>query len=287
MAELVLAHGAWRARVLPDAGGLIAALTKGAVPILRTMPEASLSPLDAACFPMLPWCNRIAAARFDWEAQGITLSPNFAPEPHAIHGHGWQAAWAVAEVAPDSCTLTYRHLAGGAGWPWAYEAQQRIALSPDGCAIALTLTNGSNTPMPAGLGLHPYLRRRAESRVRFGAETICDIGPDMIPTGRAMAADHFADFAADSGAVLPAATIDHCFTGWDATAVTSDDCGTISLSARGAAHLHLYAPEQADTLCLEPVSHLPDALNRDPAGMALLAPGAQITLELGIAASLA
>lgn len=64
MAGLVLASGAWRAGLLPEAGGLIASLTCAGVPVLRTMPEGAASPLDAACFPMVPWCNRIARARF-------------------------------------------------------------------------------------------------------------------------------------------------------------------------------------------------------------------------------
>jgi aldose 1-epimerase len=287
MPELILERAAWRARVLPQAGGLIASLTCAGVPILRTMPPGAISPLDAACFPMVPWCNRTAGARFVWEGRAIALLPNFAPEPHAIHGHGWQSAWHVAEQAPDICTLAYHHEAGVAGWPWAYAAQQRVALSPEGCTITLTLTNHSDTPMPAGLGLHPYLRRRAESRVRFAADGIVAVGADMIPIGEHLPPAQFGDFGASDGAGLPAGLIDHCYTGWDSTAVISDHCGTITLTARGALHLHLYAPEQQDILCLEPVSHLPDSLNRNSVGMRLLGPGAQMTLELSISASLA
>lgn len=283
--ELILESGDWRARALPEMGGLLGGLDRGGVPILRTMPARSGSPLDAACFPMVPWCNRIAGGRFEWGRQTIALTPNFAPERHAIHGHGWQVAWDVAAVTADSCTLAYRHPACTAGWPWAYTAEQRIALSPEGCAIALTLTNLANTPMPAGLGLHPYLRRRPESRVRFSAERICEAGSDMIPTGRLFSPATFGDFVAANGATLPAAAIDHCYTGWGGAAVISDDCGIITLSARGATHLHVYAPQQVDVLCLEPVSHRPDAINARPAGMTLLAPGAQMMLELRIAAS--
>ncbi len=291
MSELTINSGDWQARIRPDIGGLITALTKGGVPILRTMPLGATHPLESACFAMVPWCNRIANGAFSAAGRQITLSRNFAPEPHAIHGHGWQAAWIVTDAAPDCCTLVYHHPANGAGWPWAYAAEQRIALLPDGCVIDLTLTNRAETPMPAGVGLHPYIRRRPESRVSFIAAGLCAVGADMLPTGLDLPADHFADFAAAGGALLPPETIDHCYAGWDGSARVSDDCGTVTLTATAAAHLHLYAPhdddapQPSDALCLEPVSHLPDALNRDAGAMAILAPGEGTQLSLRIGAS--
>lgn len=286
MSELMLQSGDWQADIRPDAGGLITALTKGSTPILRAMPQGASSALDAACFPMVPWCNRIAGGRFaSAQGQAVELSPNFPPEPHAIHGHGWQAAWDVAQASADSCTLAYHHTAGDAGWPWAYQAMQIITLANDGCTITLSLANHADTPMPAGLGLHPYLRRRPESRVRFAAGSVVAVGADMIPTGEHLPPSHFGDFAGEGGAGLPSALIDHCYAGWDCAAMVDDDCGTITLRARGAPHLHLYAPEARDTLCLEPVSHLPDAVNAD--GMPLCAPGETISLTLSISASAA
>lgn len=285
LSDLILKSGDWQARLVPGAGGLIAGLTHAGTPILRTMPDGSVSPLDAACFPMVPWCNRIADGRFTWAGEAVDLARNFPPEPHAIHGHGWQAAWHVKDAAPDSCTMGYHHAAQGSGWPWAYAAEQRVVLSPAGCSIKLSVTNHAATPMPAGLGLHPYLRRRAESRVRFAANAMADVGTDMIPTGQTLATDHFSDFAQCDGAALPRAVIDHCFAGWDGSAVISDDLGTITVTAQGTPHLHLYAPEQDTILCLEPVNHLPDAINREPAGMAVLAPGETTSIELRISAT--
>lgn len=283
MAELVLESATWRARVLPDAGGLIGALTHEGVPVLRTMPEGSSSPLDAACFPMVPWCNRIAGGRFVWANETVTLTPNFPPEAHAIHGHGWQAGWEVAEAAADRCILIHRHQAARpGGWPWAYEARQEVVLGDDACTITLSLANLSGQPVPAGLGLHPYLRRRPDSRVCFAASGVVAVGPDLIPTGERWPPDRFAAFA--SGEPLPPALIDHCFAGWDGEAVVSDDRGVITLTATGAAHLHLFAPPHApDILCLEPVSHLPDAVNAG--AMPLCGPGETVSLSLRIGAA--
>ncbi|WP_301751824.1 aldose 1-epimerase [uncultured Erythrobacter sp.] len=278
MAELILQSGDWHARVLPDAGGLIAELACGDVPVLRAMPPGSRSPLDAACFPLVPWCNRIADGRFDWEGAAVALARNFLPERHAIHGHGWQSAWAVESHGPGHCTLVHRHDGAAPGWPWAYLTRQQIVLSDARCAITLSVTNLSERLMPAGLGLHPYLRRRPESRVQFAAAGVVAVGADLIPTGESLPPAHFADFSA--GAALPAGLIDHCFTGCDGTATVTDDHGTITLAAEGARLLHLYAPEDPAILCLEPVSHLPDAANAG--GMPLCAPGETVSLSLRI-----
>jgi aldose 1-epimerase len=281
-AEVIIEHGDWQARLRPDLGGVLAGLDYAGVPVLRAMPEGAASPLDAACFPMVPWCNRIAGARFGWGGAGVALTPNFPPEPHAIHGHGWQSAWAVESREVARCVMVHRHEAqASGGWPWAYEARQDVVLDDGGCTITLNLTNRSPAPMPAGLGLHPYLRRRPESRVCFGASSLVAVGPDLIPTGERLPPQHFADFGA--GAALPPALIDHCYAGWDGEAVVTDALGHITLAARGAAHLHLYAPPEApDILCLEPVNHLPDAINAG--AMPLCGPGESVSLSLLIGA---
>lgn len=278
--DIVIASGAWQAWVRPGMGGLIAGLEHGGVPVLRRMPDGSTNPLDAACFPMVPWCNRIAGGRFSWQRAPVMLAPNFLPERHAIHGHGWQSAWAVAEQAPDHCTLVHSHDGAAPGWRWAYEARQEVVLSDAGCSITLSLTNLSERLMPAGVGLHPYLRRRPESQVRFAADGMVAVGADMIPTGERLAANHFADFAAPRGAGLPDAVIDHCFIGWDGVAEVVDDLGTITLAAKSAGLLHLYAPQAPEILCLEPVNHTPDAANAG--AMPLCAPGETVSLTLRI-----
>lgn len=279
--RLTLEHGAWRAEVLPEAGGLIARLDHAGVPVLRTMAEGTDGPLDAACFPMVPWCNRIADGRFRWQNAAVWLHRNFPPERHAIHGHGWQSAWQVVSHSAEACTMEHRHDGTAPSWPWAYAARQTLALSDAGCVVTLSLTNLSDRLMPAGIGLHPYLRRRPASRVAFRAGPIVAVGADMIPDGTFLPPAHFGDFAAESGAALqPGSPIDHCFTGWHGAALIEDDAGIITLAAEGAGALHIYAPEDQSILCLEPVNHLPDAANSG--AMRLAEPGETINLTLRI-----
>jgi aldose 1-epimerase len=278
----------WEAAVLPGHGGLIASLRHRGADVLRPLPQGSADPLASACYPLVPFANRIAGGRFRFAGAAISLPRNFPPELCALHGLGWQRPWEVIAQSPFKCAIEHRHDGAGPAprdtplaWPWAYQAQQRIRLGPKGCAVSLDVTNRSGSAMPAGLGLHPYFRRRPETRVRFNAGGVLLVGPDLIPTGQIAPASRLGDFA--GGTALPDTLIDHCFTGWDGTATIEDDLGTITLQARGAPCLHVYA--HGDVLCLEPVSHPPDALNQDPQAMTMLPPGCTASLQMWISAS--
>jgi len=278
---LTLRAGEWLAELRPEAGGALASLTRGGTEVLRTMPQGSADPLEAACFPLVPWCNRIRDGRFEWGGREVRLPANFPPEPHSLHGLGWQSPWTVTSEAGFKAAMAHSYDGGGA-WPWAYDAEQRVRLGSQGCAITLDVTNRADTPMPCGLGLHPYLRRRAETRVRFAARGMLEVDEGLIPTGAVAEPGHFADWQA--GAALPPRLVDHCFAGWDGTVAIADDLGSIALSARGAAFLHLYAPPDGSVLCCEPVSHGPDAPNRASAEMTVLPPGCTASLTLRISA---
>lgn len=279
---LTLQAEEWEAELRPEAGGMITALRHRGLDVLRPMPAGTDEPLESACFPLAPYCNRIRDGRFVFGGREVALTPNFLPEPHTLHGLSWHRPWAVESQAESKCVLVDDY-DGRGDWPWAYRAQQRVRLGPRGCAITLVLTNRSAEPMPAGIGLHPYFRRRPETELAFEADHVLLAGADPLPTGIAAPADHFGDWAA--GARLPAETVDHCFVEWDGTAALRDDLGTIAVNADGAPHLHLYAPADGSALCLEPVSHTPDAPNRAPHEMIVLPPGCAASLTLRITAA--
>ena len=57
----------------------------------------------------------------------------------------------------------------------------------------------------------------------------------------------------------------------------------LSLSIQAASNLRyvqIYTPPNQDFFCVEPVSHMPDAINRAPDDMQLLAPGEQIDTQI-------
>ena len=147
--SLRLHSGEWQAELRPEIGGCLASLTRGGLEVLRTMPKSVRNPLESACFPLVPYCNRIRGARFEWQGREVRLPANFAPEPHSLHGLGWQQPWDVTREGGFKCSLAHSH-DGSGGWPWAYEAEQRVRLGPQGCAITLDVTNRADEPMPCG-----------------------------------------------------------------------------------------------------------------------------------------
>lgn len=265
-----LANGRWSVGIRPDLGGVLTYLRCDGRDVMRPATANSTDPRDFACFPLVPFCNRIGNARFSWGLREVQLERNFPPETHSIHGLGWQSEWTV--LAQSQTDILLQHInPGSRGWPWPYRAQMRIALTEAGCSLGLILTNHSDRPMPAGLGFHPYFPRGTDTTLRFCAKALVETGEDQLPTGALLAADHFADFA--SGAHLPADLVDHCHSGWSGEAQLGMGSADFVMDANGLPHLHLYAPPGEDFFCLEPVSHAPDAINNAPETVTVLAPG--------------
>lgn len=245
------------------------------------MPAASTDPLESACFPLIPYCNRLRNGRFSWHGRQVSLPLNFIPETNTLHGLAWQSIWNIDELSEPQVNLRWGY-SGHDLWISQFEAVQQVMLDESGCAIVLSLRNTGQETMPAGLGLHPYFRRRPETRVRFGASSVMLTDEATMPTGIEAPADHFGQFAAAD--LLPSETIDHCYRGWGGTVEIEDELGTIVMTASGAPHLHVYAPADGSALCFEPVSHTPDALNRAPGEMHMLAPGETAQLSMRIEA---
>lgn len=277
-----LAAGAWRAQLRPEIGGSIAALSRSGIPILRSMPDMADQPLQAACFPLVPYANRIAQGRFARAGRAVHIAPNLAGHAHPLHGMGWLSAWRV--VRSDGASALMEHLyAGTAEWPWAYAAHQHVALDDGGCTVRLMVQNCAPEPQPVGLGLHPYFRRNEDTRIRFEARAMLGIDGDCLADGNSHPAGALADWT--GGTALPDCLVDHCFTGWGGTATIADRHGTITLRGFGAPHCHLYAPPGEDILCIEPVSHPPDALNRSAGDVTVLPPGCAAGIAMRIEAA--
>lgn len=157
-ARLTLRAGALEVQLLPAVGGSIVrfdrAMGARRQSLLRGTDAAITDVLDAACFPLVPFANRVRGGAFTCDGREIALSPNMAGDASPLHGHGWRAAWDVRQAGGDHATLTFRHAAGE--WPWDYEASQHIALDADGLSLVLSCRNLSAERMPCGLGFHPY-----------------------------------------------------------------------------------------------------------------------------------
>ncbi len=266
--------------VAPEHGaGVIGWMAGGTALLRRAVPSAVVAgdPHTMGWFPLVPYCNRIDHGRFAWLGQQYRLAPNFGDNPHTIHGIGWQRAWTVESVSVDQARLTLDHCADPY-WPFAFRAEIDYRLVPDAVTVTIAITNRHHTVAPAGIGLHPYFPKANEAALRFDAGNVWINGPDMLPSQHGAIPP---DWNHKTERVAAAERLDNCFTGWDGTADISAGPASLRIEASAPFHnLQVFTPGWGDFFCAEPVSHVPDALNRPglPPGQGMAALPSQATL---------
>jgi aldose 1-epimerase len=273
---LTLTRGAARCDILPQVGGSIGNWSVCGQEMLRTASESGIAardPYATAGFPLVPYSNRIGQGSFEWRGRQITLAQNFPPEPHAIHGVGFERSWQVQTRSSDSALLGLRHRPDAA-WPWAFDARQRITLTDDLLILEFDVMNVESQPVPLAFGHHPYFPRDG-ARLTFHAQGVWLTGEDGLPRELVEPAGQF-DFS--KGMDVENADIDHCFTGWNGLAIITwpDKAQALGITAsRELSNTVVYVRRELDAFCFEPVAHINNALNRgDPdSAMPVIAPG--------------
>lgn len=277
-----LSDGHWAAEIRPDLGGAITALRHAGRDVLRPTTEGATDPLETACFPLTPYANRIAGGRlvFDGRVARLPVLDRFAP--HALHGDGWLKPWTVDEAQADRVVLSLDG-GGDAHWPWAYGARQTVSLSAEGLRVELSMTNGSKTRMPAGLGIHPYFPRPEGARLTASTTGVWT-GEDIVPDRLASPVE-VADWRGQVvGEAARGHLIDNAYDGWAGLAVLADSDGETRVAA-STDRLHVYTPEGEAVCCLEPVIHRPDVFNQDrpgEGGFVVLAPGESLSMWMTV-----
>lgn len=268
--------------VAPDCGGAIAFYRhRAGLDWLRPASAAALAARrsDAmACFPLVPFSNRVRDGRFAFVGRDVAMARNVPGQAHVEHGHGWQAPWRISAQTRTSMTIVYRHDLGD--WPWRYEAQQRFALDNEGLTVDISTVNLSDTPMPIGLGLHPYFPRTARTRLTGNVMQMWATDDEVMPT---TLTDVPAELRLARGLAVNSVALDNCFTGWSGSVRVEwpERCAALTMTATAPlSFLVVYTPPDEPYFCAEPVSNCTDAFNlaaqgRGDTGMIVLAPGAR------------
>lgn len=258
--------GDWELVAVPGRGGALAACRYRGCSILREatgIAEDGGRVTASAAYPMVPFCGRIEQGRFRFEGVDCQLDPNFPPEPHAIHGTGWQSSWAI-DMASDRITMSL--MDDSLRWPWPFLAEQVFSADGDTLQYELSVTNIGERVMPAGLGWHPFF-------VSGEASMQADL---VARSGEGAQSDLASRLAL--GLDVSRLAIDTTFD-WPARAAAFRyrDGRRVSLEASETTRcLTLYSLPGGDFICAEPLTHWPNAHNHsDPeaAGLASLAPG--------------
>jgi aldose 1-epimerase len=272
--------GALRLALRPDLGGCIAGLWHRHLPVLRCTEPGELHAARASgCFPLLPYSNRLAYRRFRWKGVDYGTQANFDDSPHSVHGVGWRRPWQIVSSSAVDVVLAYRH-AADADWPFAFEARQYFTLTPQAMRVQMVFDNLAEVAQPVGLGWHPYFPKRARSRLHIELDGRWDSDAAQLPVRKVAQSGIDAD--------VQHLDYDNCFDGWRGAARIRDEKMSLQLSS-SLDRLVVYTPQQRDYFCVEPVSHVSNAIHMaDPLahGLRPVGPGesleAWMQLEVGV-----
>ena len=271
----------------PEMGGAIysfSALTEnGLQPLMRpTFGEDAYKIVDFSSWPLVPFSNRIKHGKFSFNGEKYRVPITWlGPPGHASHGHGWERPWEITSQSATHCDLAFS-FADKVIWPFPYSAQQQFKLDDKGLHLRLSLTNTGDKPMPAGVGIHPYFPRTDGTTLQAKVEHLWEIDEETIPSHRIAVPPHY-DF--EKAKSVDNTRLDHCFDGYGGTMEITWPNQPYKLrttSSQNLKHFVVYTPEGENFFCAEPISHMPDAINRMDkmdTGLVVLNPGETVVAE--------
>jgi aldose 1-epimerase len=273
-----------RLELSPSIGGCISAFEwtgqGGPHPILRKCHTPLEKVLDADCFPLVPYVNRIRGGCFTFRGRTVRLQPNMPGDPSPLHGQGWLNPWQVEGQDRSSAVLTYDHQPGE--WPWSYEARQHFQLDERGLSLRLTCRNTSGEPMPCGLGFHPYFPCGPATTIDTQVDCAWTVDKNVLPVAKVPPEGRY-DLKDRS---VCGQDLDNGFGGWAGEAGMSDPGWpyALKLSSPEAKFFQLYSPPHGNIFVAEPVTHANCALNHAESewpelGMRVLDPGEAMSLD--------
>ncbi len=239
--------------------------------LTKTTPDGRLDTNQLACYPLVPWSNRIAEGGFTVDGHRVALSANRHDEPFPIHGSGWQRDWKAQTVSGHEALLVLDETTPDG---WAYRASLRYLLREDTLHVELRVTNTGKTTMPFGLGLHPFFPCHGEATLLAPASEVgMTEGDSPLPVAFVdlpPAWDFHRDKALPDG-------LNHGFRGWNGEAVISWPCLGLHLHMEADVDAFvMYTPADEDFFCFEPVDHAINAVHLPGGpvanGMTMLAP---------------
>ena len=259
--RLTLRAGALEVQLLPAIGGSIVRFDRVAdgarQPLLRGVDGDIVDVLEAACFPLVPYVNRIRGGSFTCDGRTVSLSLNSPGDPSPMHGQGWRAAWDVAAAGADQATLSFRHASGE--WPWDYQATQRFALDEQGLSLELACRNLSAERMPCGLGFHPYYPCDADTVLDTAVASAWTVDAAVLPVANVPATGRY-----DLGARrICGQGLDNGFDGWSGEAAITwpGEPASLRLTSPDAGRFQVYSPPAGGLFVAEPVQQANAAPN--------------------------
>lgn len=212
----------------------------------------------AGAYPLIPYSNRIANSRLAFDGKIHALTPHPLDLPNTLHGHAQSCAWQVLAHDSQHAEMALRERACG-HWPWPFEASITFTLHANALDLSFTLRNEGDSPMPAGLGWHPFLAIDADSTLRFDALRRWELDAAFVPTGRTQPSPQSTLLTRGDCETSDCAIY---ASEWDGIALLERRTGTLRVAAAAPfTHLVAFAPRGAPYFCVEPVTHVANGFN--------------------------
>jgi galactose mutarotase-like enzyme len=216
---------------------------------------------------LAPWANRLPGRRYraagvEVDLEGLDLHTD--PGGLPIHGtltarRDWRLDRLAAEAGRAIMRASFDYGAAPellAAFPFPHRLTVTATVEPSSLMVATELAATGERPVPVGFGWHPYLRLpgspRAAWRLLLPRRTHLELDDRGLPTGAAAAEPAQADPVGDR-------SFD------DLYALDGDPAGRrLGLEAAGCrllvgygpgyGHAQVFAPPEADFVCLEPMT---------------------------------
>jgi aldose 1-epimerase len=252
---------------------------------------------------LFPFPGRIRGTKFEWEGKTYNLPAGDALG-NAIHGFCHNRPWRVIDKDRRSVTGQFHASVDDPSlkeqWPADFRITARYDLSGGILRMHYLIENPGDTPLPCGLGTHPYFHLpfldgpAKNCLVLLPGNERWELD-NMLPTGQRLPLENVAQLRA--GAPFGGLQFDDVFTDLD-----YDDgwCrGHIyDPSAKLALHISfssefrecvVFTPPHREAICIEPYTCVPNAAELQArgieTGLRILPPGESFTAKVEFAVS--
>ena len=278
-----------RAEIIPEAGASLVSLSgkiKGEwQPILQTAPPEAVEAQNArkmASFILAPFSNMPADGKFIFKGQTYQLNHN-GDGNGSIQGDSNRHRWLVGEESTDYLVCYFdSSQVTDFNFPFPVAFEVHYSLLGEMLKVFLAVSNTGDKPIPAGLGIHPYFKRKVfdDGEPAFIQFSVKGMYPEQGGHMQKLPQDFdFSDLAP-----LSKANLDTCFGGWDGRAkILYPKTGVELRYDCDAIYNHLVLHNSVDEpyFCMEPVSLANNAFNLaesglEGTGMRVLSPGERL-----------
>lgn len=292
--QITLAHGAQRATIA-TVGASLREYAVADRDVVVPFPAHEVAPAFHGMV-LVPWPNRLTDGTYEFHGRSLQVPLSEPARGTALHGLACWEEWEVAAQSDAAATLAL-HLPAQPGYPFALHVEVEYRLSEGGLVVTTTARNEGESPLPYGVGFHPWISPGAASvsdcTLTLGASTHVEVNERLLPTATAPvnATNDFREPRPLAGVELDDAWIDPVrdADGLSWAHLASADGATVSVWMDGAATAWQVctgdglSPEsiRRTGVAIEPMSCIADAF-RTGKDLVTLAPGQEHRLVWGM-----